>query len=85
MRRQEDEWLEAEHRSAATQRGQSPDELRSTQLYERAGQPMELIQLMEQGLGLDAAHFGAHSLRIGGATALLAAGYMVAVVVVVVG
>ncbi|KAK7235859.1 clathrin heavy chain [Aureococcus anophagefferens] len=36
-----------------------PDHLEElTLLYERAGQPMELIQLMEQGLGLDAAHSG---------------------------
>jgi clathrin heavy chain len=36
-----------------------PDHLEElTLLYERAGQPMELIQLMEQGLGLDQAHSG---------------------------
>jgi len=36
-----------------------PDHLEElTQLYERAGQPDELIQLMEQGLGLDNAHSG---------------------------
>jgi len=36
-----------------------PDHLEElTLLYEREGQPMELIQLMEQGLGLDAAHSG---------------------------
>jgi len=36
-----------------------PDHLEElTLLYEREGQPLELIQLMEQGLGLDAAHSG---------------------------
>jgi hypothetical protein len=59
----------------------SAEEAARTPLFRDAGgraftraKVSEMVKALMSGLGLDPAHFGAHSLRIGGATAALAAG-----------
>ena len=58
----------------------SPEDAASTPLFRTRGAALTVagvrstVRLLMGGLGLDARRFGAHSLRIGGATAALAAG-----------
>ena len=62
------------------------EELASTPLFARRGRAVAvrevraMVQLLMGKLGLESARFGAHSLRIGGATAALAAGMSAAAI-----
>ena len=62
------------------------EERASTPLFARRGRAVAvrevraMVQLLMRKLGLESARFGAHSLRIGGATAALAAGMSAAAI-----